>query len=611
MRRFLVPGVLIILVLLAGLAGLLERAELYAYDGFFKVRGARPAPQDIVVVAVDDRSIAEIGLWPWPRRVHAALLERLSGARVVGFDVLFDTPGTPEDNAFLAKAVKKHGRVVLAAMFSFEERGGILYQVPHFPVRELSAAARGIGFVNTPEDPDGVVRSVVLQDTNTFGRPFPAFGLAVWLAEEGLSPDALALRPAPGGRFDLEAGGRVVPLDAKNRLLLDFWGPGGTFATYSCADVLAGRVDPAEFAGKTVLVGVTTAAGHDYKSTPFARGNLVLSGALPSPGVEIHASALATLHEKSWYTQAPAYANAAFLVLAGILAAAAARCRRGPYAGAALTLAVMAAAALAAYLAWSGLHLWLNVAGPLAAAVLCYTGTTAEELVRTELERRKTRALFSRYVPKDVVEEILKRPEEVQLGGARAEVTVLFSDVRGFTSFSEDKPPEYVVGRLNEYFTVMTAVIFRHGGTLDKYLGDGLMAFFGAPVPCDDHADRALAAALDMLDELAALNDRWRAAGEPAFDIGIGINSGPVVVGNVGSPERMDYTIMGGEVNLASRLEGLNKQYGTSVIFSERTLVYVRRPQNLPPVVFLGRAAVRGLAAPVGIYTFDRAGQMS
>lgn len=154
----------------------------------------------------------------------------------------------------------------------------------------------------------------------------------------------------------------------------------------------------------------------------------------------------------------------------------------------------------------------------------------------------------------------------------------------------------------------MTGVIFRHGGTLDKYLGDGLMAFFGAPVPQEDHADRALAAALEMQKELAALNEKWRATGGPRFDIGVGINSGPVVVGNVGSPERMDYTIMGGEVNLASRLEGLNKEYGTRIIFSERTLKYVRRPGELPPVKFLGKARVRGLSAPVGIYTFDQIG---
>ncbi|MCL6635739.1 MAG: adenylate/guanylate cyclase domain-containing protein [Peptococcaceae bacterium] len=602
LKSKLVAAALIALVSIAGVAGLWERQELALYDAWFKLRGERPAPAEVVVVAMDDRSIRELGILPWPRRIHARLVEGLGEARVIGFDVLFDTPGTPEDNARLAAAMKAHGRVVLAAQFSFEREGGNTYQTPVFPVRQLAAAAAGIGFINTPEDLDNVVRRLTVADVNYFKRPFPCFSLAVLLAERGLTPDHLGF----AGESTLAAGEMLIPLDRKNQALIDFWGPAGTFKTYSYVDVLEGRVSREELAGKIVLVGPTAAAEQDFMPTPFTRGNMVLAGALPSPGVEVHASAVGTFLAGGFYQRAPLPVNLAFLLLTGSLAAFAVYRAGSPWRGFLYLLALMTAAAFTVYLAWYYGHYWINLVSPLALAMLIYTGVTAENLVRTELERRRTRALFARYVSPAVVEELLQHREDIALGGARMELTVLFSDIRGFTSFSENRPPEYIVQRLNEYFTEMTAVIFKHGGTLDKYLGDGMMAFFGAPVRCEDHADRALAAAVEMVERLEKLNKGWREKGEPAMDIGIGINSGPVVVGNVGSPDRMDYTIIGEDVNLASRLEGLNKEYNTRIIVSDRTVGYLKHKDRLPgKLSFLGEASVRGMAVPVGVYTLE------
>ncbi|MCL6639065.1 MAG: adenylate/guanylate cyclase domain-containing protein [Firmicutes bacterium] len=596
----LVAGVLIALVMLTCMAGLWERPELVVYDTWFKLRGPRPAPAEVVVVAMDDRSIRELGILPWPRRIHARLIESLKEARVIGFDVTFDTPGTPEDNTRLAAAMKEHGKVVLASMFSFEQEGRNTYQVPLFPVKQVAAAAAGIGFINMPEDMDNVVRRLSVVDVNYFKRPFPCFSLAVLLAGRDLNPNHLKFI----GGSALSAGDMIVPLDKKNQVLVDYWGPAGTFKTYSYVDVLEGRVSRDELAGKIVLVGPTSAAEQDIKYTPFSRGNMVLAGALPLPGVEVHASAIGTYLAGSYYKRAPLMLNLAVLLIVGILAAAVV-CRAGsPWRGLLFNLTVMSTTIIAVFLVWHYGHYWINLASPLGLAMLVYTGITAENLVRTELERRRTRALFARYVPPAVVEDLLRHREDIVLGGVRVELTVLFSDIRCFTSFSEDKTPEYVVTRLNEYFTEMTAVIFKHGGTLDKYLGDGMMAFFGAPVHYEDHADRALAASLEMLERLAELNNKWREQGEPTFDIGVGINSGPVVVGNVGSPERMDYTIMGGDVNLASRLESMNKEYQTRIIFSDRTLKYLKRKEELPgEIKFLGKAGVRGMVEAVGIYT--------
>jgi len=217
---------------------------------------------------------------------------------------------------------------------------------------------------------------------------------------------------------------------------------------------------------------------------------------------------------------------------------------------------VLVAGALLAvvFLVWLKLHYWVNAVSPLVMVAATYTGVTVENFLRTELERRQTKALFGRYVSPAVVEDLLRKGDRIELGGVKQEVTVLFSDIRGFTAFSEGKPPEAIVARLNEYFTAMTEIVFRRQGTLDKYLGDGLMAVFGAPAPSENHAAQAVAAAVEMLDRLEELNKQWQEKGEVNIGIGIGINSGSVVVGNIGSPERMDYTVIGEEVNLASRL---------------------------------------------------------
>lgn len=599
LRDKLPAAILIAVFMAAAAAGLWERPEMLMYDTWFRLRGAMPPPDEVVVVAMDDQSIGKLGMLPWPRHVHAGLVEKLKDARVVGFDVVFDTPGSPEENARLAAAIKAHGRVVLGSMFSFEQSQAGVYQRHIIPTKQLAPAAAGIGFVNTPDDLDNVTRRISAVDVNFYKRPFPCFSLAVLLAEQGLNPSHLKL----SGESVLSAGRFAVPLDKNNQVLIDFWGPAGSITTYSYIDVLEGRVKPDRLAGKIVLVGPTSAAERDIKATPFTRGNMVLAGALPSPGVEVHASAIMTYLTGRHYQRAPLPLNLGFLLTVGVLAALFVTRAGSAFKGFLYLAAIMGAASAAVFTAWHYWHYWINLFASLVLAMVVYTGVSVEKLVRTELERRRTRALFARYVPPAVVDELLKRREDIALGGTRRELTVLFSDIRGFTSFSENKTPEYIVNRLNEYFTGMMAVIFKHGGTMDKYLGDGMMVFFGAPVHYGDHADRALAAALEMVDRMGELNRRWSERGEPTMDLGVGINSGPVVVGNVGSPERMDYTIIGEDVNLASRLEGMNKEYKTRIILSDRTAGYLISQELKDRLHYLGSAAVRGMAAPVGIYT--------
>jgi len=599
-RSLFLPLALFLLIQLTAITGLFDRAEMAMYDSWFRLQGTQDPGEQVVVIGMDEASVQELGPPAWPRSTHARLLEKLDQARVVGFDMTFDVQSEPAEDRALGEAVAEHGRVVLASQFSFEEdESGTKVQVFQPPRPEIMAGAAGLGFVNTPTDPDGVVRHVTAVDTNTFRIPFPSLGLAVALAALDINPTQLKLEPGK-----LVAGDKVIPLNKNNQSLPVFWGPHGTFKTYSYADVLTGEVPPAAFQDKIVLIGPTASIEKDSYPTPYTTSNLVLSGALPTPGVEIHASIVQSCLDGCWYERVHPTINFAFLLTSGLLTAIVIS-RRGPWLGLAGALAVALATAATAYILWAKAQLWLNVAAPLVLVFLTYASITAAEFVQSEMGRRKIRNMFGRYVSDSVVEELMRDPDNIALGGQRRTLTIMFCDIRGFTAYSENKPPEEVVSRLNEYLTAMTAIILRHGGTLDKYLGDGLMAFFGAPVYYPDHITRAVQTAIEMQKAIDKLNREWTAKNEPPLKIGIGINSGSALVGNVGSPDRMDYTLIGEDVNLASRVEGLTKTYGTYIVISERTIKMAEMENIKLPrePEYLGHAEVKGFTNTIGVYT--------
>lgn len=598
--KYIVSGILGLFVMVAFLFNMWEPAELSLYDGWFKLRGKESPGNRIAIIAMDEKSIAELGPPPWSREIFANLLEKLPEARVVGFDLIFDAPSNEKADAGFAEAVSRHGRVVLGSMFAFEkDPGGETVQVLRMPIEQFLEGVNGIGFVNMPADKGNIVRRTTVIDTNTFSRPYPSFGLAVVLSADGLNPNDLSL----SGDI-LKAGNYSVPLGGDYQTLINFWGPGKTFESYSCIDVLSGKIKPESFKDKIVLVGIDTPAEkNDYFENPFTKNNLVLTAALPSPGVEIHANAIMTYLTGRHFHRAGWPVNVILLLVVWLATVAASR--RSPWVGLASVILLAGALLAAVFLIWLKLHYWVNAVSPLVMVAVTYLGVTVENFLRVELERRQTKALFGRYVSPAVVEDLLRKGDRIELGGVKQEVTVLFSDIRGFTAFSEGKPPEAIVARLNEYFTAMTEIVFRRQGTLDKYLGDGLMAIFGAPAPVSNHAAQAVAAAVEMLDRLEELNKRWQEKGEVNIGIGVGINSGSVVVGNIGSPERMDYTVIGEEVNLASRLESSNKEFKTRIIISENTVRAVR-PGEIPAgwkIKDLGDTQVRGLVERVKIYT--------
>lgn len=639
----------------AGLTAFTETVELKTYDLRMRLT-ADPADarSDIVLVDIDELSIRRleplIGRWPWPRLVHAALIDFLarSPARVVAYDVLFtdrdrvgrvqigNTTWSGEDSdRALAEATQRAGNVIYAADVVFGgvendaerpshvDMPGPQYELAHSfearpvltaPFSELAAGSRAIGHNYFVLDDDGPLRRVV-PFVRVGNRYIPSLGVAAAIAAAGIVPEHVR---TSGG--ELHIGDRRMPLlhvttpgsgDASGRssqrALIRFTGPAvladgktSTYRTYSFYDLFYSEqqlltnekpfIDPAVFKDKIVIVGSSAAGLHDVFSVPLGSTGKMT-------GMQIHANVAdgvlssRFMRKLEFRTVAAVTAGSALLVaLVAVFAS--------PWATMAAAVAVAAALALiSAQLFERGL--WLGVLQPGVALALAAFGGVGYQYVVEGQEKRRVKKLFSRYVAPDVFSQLMADPSRARLGGQRREMTVLFSDIRGFTSVSERGRPEEIVAQLNEYFSRMVDVLFAHRGTLDKFVGDMVMALFGAPLDDQQHADHAVQAALAMTRELETLNKQWAAEGRPVLNIGIGVNTGDMVAGNIGSDTIMSYTVIGDAVNLGARLESLNKEYGTRIIISGQTRQRLQGEYKLRP---LGEVVVKGKSQAVAIF---------
>jgi len=381
-------------------------------------------------------------------------------------------------------------------------------------------------------------------------------------------------------------------VDPRDRMLVDYAGPGGTFPQLPVVDLLTGKVAEGAIRGRIVFVGGTAAGIYDLRVTPTSP---IL------PGVEKHANVAANilgrqfLRRPDWVELVEA-AGILFwpLFLAWLLP------RLRPLVSLASVLLCWGALFAAVHLTFRA-GLWLPLVYPSLAMGLTFVGITVHQLLTEERQRLWIKRAFQRFVSPEVVERLVENPAALQFGGEVRSLTVLFSDIRDFTGYTERHPPQEVVQILREYLTRMVDQVIIHQGTLDKFIGDAVMAIFGAPVPLPDHAERACRAALAMIAELDTLQARWTAEGREPFRIGIGINTGDMVVGNLGSEQLFDYTVVGDGVNLGARLESLNKEYQTKVpiIISEST--YEAAKEHLE-VRRLGEVIVKGKTRPVVVY---------
>lgn len=567
--------------------------ELRTLDLLFLLRGPLAPPESVVIVGIDEESPPVQHLrWPWPRRYHARLLDtlRAAGAKVVAFDLLFDQPSTTADDLAFEHALVRAGNVVLAADLAFRETQQVQEAYALEPLPRLASAARALGMVPIPADPDQYLRSAKF----TFLRR-SAFALEV--ARLSLPDGALQLT-AGGDR--LLMGGKEVPVLRPGRMLINYLGPAQTVATVPFGEVLGMDAAKAKqvFQDKIVLVGRAPLSLLDLRrlmtdtfATPFLHTSKTYM-----PGIEVHANILATILERRFIAPIPSTTHAVLSLVWGALLGLAMIGMR-PLRGGLLGLVTMPIPLLAAYRLFSRNLIWLPWAGLSLEVGLVYAGVLLVRHLLTARDLAYLRRAFQYYVHPAVIEKIVANPESLKLGGDTVYGTILFADLKGFTTFSERVSPETLVSFLNEYLTAGTDVILQHQGTLSRYIGDAIMALWGAPVPVAEHARLACEAALELQQEVARRNPEWTARGLPTFEVRIGVHTGQMVVGNVGSRERFDYTAMGDAVNLASRLEGLCKTLGVGILISEAT-----RKEGDIAARELALVRVVGRAEPVRVF---------
>lgn len=548
--------------------------EARAFDHLSMV-APPPRPDDTpLVVAIDEPSFAELGRqWPWPRDLHARLVTalRAAGARAVALDLVFAEPSQPGPDAALAAALGPD--TVLAADESVTDSPQALQLLRTEPLPALLEAGAVAGLSTIPLDRDGTARRLP-DRADTLAR--------VLLARHGAAPPSTP----PGA-------------------LMQFYGPARSTPTVSYYQALdpATFLPPGLFAGRDVIVGFSLQAaptadegGADAFTTPAT----VRSGALVA-GAEIHATVAANLAAGDWVRPAPALARIAAIctgaALAGALLWRGGRARPVPSLG--LGLALLP---LACWLALRFGRLWLPPLAPMAAFAVTAAGQTLRDFAAERRLRAGLTRAFSHYLAPALVDRLAADPGALRLGGEAREITVLFCDIRGFTTLAErlQPEPERLTAILHRLMEPLSQAVLDEQGTIDKYIGDCLMAFWNAPLDVPDHAARAIAAGRRMIAAVAALNREFAAEGMAPLAIGIGINTGTCIVGNMGSGARFDYSAIGDAVNLAARLEALTKDLGVPLIAGEATAAALGPGGGLRP---LGEASVRGRSTPTRIFT--------
>ena len=666
-RRIALTLVPVLLALLQVSSGrplpVLERIDHFLYDT--RLRATMPGTLDdrVVIVDIDDRSLATVGHWPWGRDRMAALVRELfdrQQAAVVGFDILFGEPDgssglaslrslaegefrsqpgfaasvqrlapTLDYDSRFAEALQGR-RAVLGYYFSHDAQSGLRGVLPapvlaretagqplpplrayHWTsgggnIAPLAAAAPFAGFMNSIPDSDGVIRSVSLI-SEFRGDYYESLALAMYRSLLGHPPVLPAVvpgqSPAPGRPMVLEGllldrgdNPQLVPVDDQAATLVSWRGrggvEGGSFRYVSAVDLLQGRLPAASLAGRLVLVGTTAPGLLDLRVTPVGEAY---------PGVETHANILSNLLDGRSLVR-PDYEagyTALTTLLAGLLLALCLPLLGVP-AGVALTLATVAALVGANVWLFAREGLVLPLALPLLTVLAAFLLNTGYGYFVETRSKRQLARLFGTYVPRELVTEMLREPEHYSMRAENRELTVMFCDMRGFTAMSESMEPLALQALLNDVFSRLTEIIRQQRGTIDKYMGDCVMAFWGAPVPTADHARLAVAAALGMVQAVRALNLEHADKGLPAIGVGIGLHTGVMCVGDMGSDIRRSYTVIGDAVNLGSRLEGLCKTYGVELVVSETT-----RAQAEEGFAWLelDRVMVKGRQQAVTIYT--------
>ncbi|HID39160.1 MAG TPA: adenylate/guanylate cyclase domain-containing protein [Calditrichaeota bacterium] len=598
-------------------------AKTYDWRIMKKMADVSSTIEDIVIVDIDARSNQKLGKFSqWPRSYHTQIVKffKDAGALSVGLDIIYDRETwRPQQDVEFVREVGMAGNVYNALYFAMADSDNFLYEMDSEPAGfqaerfyyllppeemkrfrheqrfenefiELLNASRGVGHVNFNADIDGVVRRIHLF-TEFNNHLYPSLAFKMFMDVVG--GDSVAI--SGQDKMDIYSQGQLlakIPIDEHGNMLINYEGPFKTFRYISFYDVLHAKernLPPEFFKNKIILVGTSLPGLFDLRNVPFMQA---------FPGVEIHANILYTLLKQNFIHTINPFLTFLVMAVFGILFGIIFIYTR-PLVSSILVFLAMAGYVIVAAVLFMNNNLWVEIVDPVLTTFFVFAIVYVYRYMTEEKKKRFIRSTFSHFVTKSVVDELLANPEKIKLGGEKKVCSVLFSDVAGFTTISEQLPPEQLVHLLNEYLTEMTNIVFNYHGMLDKYEGDAIMAVFGAPIEHGNHAYNACAAALNMQKQLAKMRGFWRKQGRPELKARIGINSGPMVVGNMGSETRFDYTVMGDAVNLGARLEPANKVYGTDIMIGEGT-VQIAGERIIVRLLDLLR--VKGKTEPVKVY---------
>jgi adenylate cyclase len=639
----------------------LNKAENLANDIRFKIRGEKKLNTPVVFVAIDENSIANIGRWPWPRSVIGDLISKISEAepKVIGLNILFTEPDSNQglnevlglkerflsnfvlkqsvynknkgivtdflnamttsemmldnDKAF-ADSLQYANDVVLPMFFGLtkpeskdyvefvpevlskyslinankenpaERRTTLRGYAPLLLYDLFTVLVVGLGHANVIKESDGVIRRMypVINYSNSY---FLSFEFQLLKLYTGASPAEISFIPG----HQLKIKDKMVPLEKDSSMLINFNCLPQTRVCYSVVDVLTDAVPPETFKDKIVVIGHRASGIATLESTPLST---------TVPGIELIIDTLNTVLTGEYITKIGKMQEIFMMILIGVLMGVLITHFK-PVGGVIFTAGIFVVYVIINYVLFAKFRISATIIYPSLLIFFSDLAVVLYKYATEEKEKKWIKGAFSTYVSASVVDKLMKNPETLALGGVQREMTVFFSDIAGFTTISESLSPTELVSFINEYLDSMTQLIFKHEGTLDKYIGDAIMAFWNAPADQADHALKGVKAALDCMEQLHVLQQKWSGEGKAPFNIRIGLNSGQMLVGNMGSTTKMNYTIMGDSVNLGSRLEAANKEYGTNIMMSEFTKAHVDKQIESRELDLI---TVKGKNKPIAVY---------
>ncbi|MCB5230774.1 MAG: adenylate/guanylate cyclase domain-containing protein [Candidatus Cloacimonas sp.] len=611
---FFIPLTLFIVALIFFYTHFWDFLEHKMYDTLFMIRGPKSISNEIVIVTIDDDTFSSLDMrWPFPREIYAKMIKNLyrAGARQVVFDIEFTESSYLEDDQALVNAAKEFGNVVFAGKLIRESRTNADLVQLIKPIPLIREAGFDWGFVNINPDKDGFIRKYSLSEDYGKEKYHPIGIISLANLQNYLIEQEQKIRIEKD--YIHLPQNRRIPRYLKNHSFIQYYGEPQTFKYYSLSSVIDDSdfilpgietedfqinefydlLDNEVFKDKIVLVGASVAELHDTFNTPFSTKSLM-------PGVEIHANFMEMVLQNDFLKPISIPLMLTIILLLAFICYWLFSNLKPVFSLILAILLVISHLALS-YFLFAHKNIVITVLQIPFILILSYLTGLIYHYIKANREKKQIKKTFMHYMAPDLVHEVLKNPKMLKFGGTQQEVTVLFSDIRGFTTYSEKHTPQETVAILKEYLTAMVDVIIENRGILDKFVGDEIMALFGTPVKLDNSALSACKTALDMRHALTNLQIKWQEEGRDVFEIGIGINTGPAVVGNLGSEQIFDYTAIGDTINLGARLEAINKDYDTKhkIIISEFTLAKV---EGLVETKFLDEVKVKGKNEAVKIY---------